>query len=338
MGRFLRYLQALQFRDQFEVVVAGSGLGKDAFLGVTVGGDHSLVAGRGKVGHGDGHILLVHRHGGTVLEDDCHDGLAPEINFLGVLAVVDGGRMARDDKVVRVGVGNDGVIRVGQESALEHEMRVIGHQEHVDVVHEGDGLAVGLGDHGAVRRGGDRRYVGGSFAGVVHGNLNLGTVHLFAEGGPPVVTGRGNAVHVQGDAVVASVVPAAPFPHIGADDEVLGIAVGTTLFRVSDSHDPVLVVGFPEGEVVELQDEFLRHRNGEVLAEIRPPGRVVVLLAHDDGGQFNGDGVVGNDIPGILLRLVCGDLLGKVVRSVDRIRLQTLTAGKSPHESGERGA
>ena len=332
--RFLRDLQALQVGHQLEVVVAGGGLGEDALLGAAVGHDHGLVAGRGEIRFGDAHGLLVHLHGRAVLEEDGHDGRAPEVHLLRILAVVDGLGIVRDDEVVRVGIRDDRVVGSGEESALEHEVVVVGHQEGVDVVHEGDGLAVGLGDHGAVRRGGDRRDVGGTLAGVVHGHLHLGAVHLGAEVLPPGVAVGGDPVHVQGDAGVGAVVPAAPFPHVGAEDEILGVTVAAALFRVRDGENPVLVVGLSEGVVLEFEDEFLRHRNGEVLAEVRPPAGIVVFLADNGGGDFNRHGIVGDDVLGLLFRLVGGDLVGQVVRSVDGVGLEARATHRNHRREG----
>ena len=213
-------------------------------------------------------------------------------------------------------------------------MGVVGHQEGVDVVHEGDGLAVGLGDHRAVRRGGDRLHIGGTLAGVVHGHLHVGSVHLGAEVLPPGVAVGGDPVHVEGNAGVGTVVSAAPFPHVGAEDEILGVTVAAALFRVRDGENPVLVVGLSEGVVLEFEDEFLRHRNGEVLAEVRPPAGIVVFLADNGGGDFNRHGIVGDDVLGLLLRLVGGDLLGQVVRSVDGVGLQARATHRNHRREG----
>ena len=169
--------------------------------------------------------------------------------------------------------------------------------------------------------------VGGAGAGVVDTHRDVGALHLLAELVP--VHFAAAVVEFDDGAGVVGIAPPVP---VGAEDEILAIAFGSPFFSVGYADVPVVPVVCAGTEVLELDEQFLAGRNVEVLAEFGPPAGGVVFRAHDGGRD--GDFLIVVALAGFLLRLIGGDFLGEIVRSIDGVGLEARAADRHRGREG----
>ena len=182
-------------------------------------------------------------------------------------------------------------------------MAAVRDEERLDVFRGGDLLVVLFDDLEPVCGDTVNFQVGGARTGVVEAQGDRGSLHLLPELVPAHLAAA--IVELDDGAVVVGVAPAVP---VGAEDEVFTVGVGPALIGIGDADVPVVPVVRTGTEVLELEEQLLAARDGEVLAEFSPPAGRVVFCADDGDGDV--DLLVIVALAGFFLRLIGGNLLG----------------------------